>query len=87
MTGKLPAVADHLDARADVLAFTAFPKELWRQIWSNNPNQRSAARSADAQMLSVSSPTATPPPTWSARCWPNNTMSGPKAAATCPWTS
>jgi len=35
---KLPAVAEHLDtARADVLAFTAFPKELWRQIWSNNP--------------------------------------------------
>ncbi len=38
---KLPAVADHLDgARADILAFTAFPKELWRQIWSNNPNER-----------------------------------------------
>jgi len=37
MTEKLPAVAEHLDAaRADVLAFTAFPKELWRQIWSNN---------------------------------------------------
>ncbi len=37
----LPAVHDHLDAaRADVLAFTAFPKELWRQIWSNNPNER-----------------------------------------------
>jgi putative transposase len=35
---KLPAVAEHLDAaRADVLAFTAFPKELWRQVWSNNP--------------------------------------------------
>jgi transposase-like protein len=34
---KLPAVADHLDgARADILAFTAFPKEVWRQIWSNN---------------------------------------------------
>jgi putative transposase len=31
-------VAEHLDdARADLLAFTAFPKELWRQIWSNNP--------------------------------------------------
>ena len=35
---KLPEVHDHLDeARADILAFTAFPKEIWRQIWSNNP--------------------------------------------------
>jgi putative transposase len=41
LTGKLPAVVDHLDqARADVLAFTSFPKEVWRQIWSNNPNER-----------------------------------------------
>jgi putative transposase len=38
VTGPLPAVAEHLDAaRADVLAFTGFPKELWRQVWSNNP--------------------------------------------------
>jgi putative transposase len=38
---KLPAVAAHLDAaRADVLAFTSFPKAIWRQIWSNNPQER-----------------------------------------------
>src|SRR5206468_2526374 len=31
---KLPKVAEHLeDARADLLAFTAFPKQIWRQIW------------------------------------------------------
>jgi transposase-like protein len=37
----LPAVHDHLDtARADVLAFTTFPTEIWRKIWSNNPTER-----------------------------------------------
>jgi putative transposase len=41
LTDKLPEVADHLDqARADLLAFTTFPREIWRQIWSNNPNER-----------------------------------------------
>ena len=38
---KLPAVAEHLElARCDILAFAAFPRELWRQVWSNNPNER-----------------------------------------------
>jgi putative transposase len=41
LADKLPAVAAHLDgARADILAFTAFPKAIWRQIWSNNPQER-----------------------------------------------
>jgi putative transposase len=41
LSEALPAVHAHLDAaRADVLAFTGFPKEIWRQIWSNNPNER-----------------------------------------------
>src|SRR5690242_13632474 len=41
LAGKLPQVAEHLEAaRDDVLAFTAFPKEVWRQIWSNNPQER-----------------------------------------------
>jgi transposase-like protein len=38
---RLPEVHAHLDAaREEKLAFTAFPKGLWRQIWSNNPNER-----------------------------------------------
>lgn len=38
---KLPDVAAHLEtARDDILAFTTFPKDIWGQIWSNNPNER-----------------------------------------------
>ncbi|WP_405110610.1 IS256 family transposase [Micromonospora sp. NBC_01405] len=38
---RFPAAADHLaDAREDLLAFTGFPREIWRQIWSNNPQER-----------------------------------------------
>jgi len=41
LTGTFDAVADMLiDARDDILAFTTFPKEHWRQIWSNNPLER-----------------------------------------------
>jgi transposase-like protein len=28
------------EAGSDVLAFATFPREHWRQIWSNNPQER-----------------------------------------------
>ncbi len=34
------AAAMLVDAEADLLAFASFPKEHWRQIWSNNPQER-----------------------------------------------
>jgi putative transposase len=38
---RFPAAAELLaDAAADLLAFTCFPKEHWRQLWSNNPQER-----------------------------------------------
>jgi transposase-like protein len=38
---KFPDAATHLDdARDDLLAFAGFPHEVWRQIWSNNPQER-----------------------------------------------
>jgi putative transposase len=41
LSDKLPKLAEHLDAaRAELLAFTVFPKQIWRQIWSNNPQER-----------------------------------------------
>src|SRR5207344_3082201 len=41
LEAKFPAAAAHLDdAREDILAFTAFPREIWRQVWSNNPQER-----------------------------------------------
>jgi hypothetical protein len=36
LEAKFPKAAEHLDAaQHDVLAFAAFPREIWRQIWSN----------------------------------------------------
>jgi transposase-like protein len=41
LEANFPKAAAHLDAaQHDLLAFTAFPREIWRQIWSNNPQER-----------------------------------------------
>jgi transposase-like protein len=41
LEAQFPAVAEILtDAEGDLLAFSAFPPEHWRQIWSNNPQER-----------------------------------------------
>jgi transposase-like protein len=38
---RFPRVATLLDeAEEDVLAYLAFPREHWRQVWSNNPLER-----------------------------------------------
>ena len=41
LEGRFPQAAELLaQAADDILAFTAFPKAMWRQIWSNNPQER-----------------------------------------------
>lgn len=41
LASRFPAAADLLDeATEELLAFTAFPKSIWKQIWSNNPLER-----------------------------------------------
>lgn len=35
-----PAAEMLAEARDEILAFATFPKEHWRQIWSNNPQER-----------------------------------------------
>jgi len=41
LEGRFPAAAALLDEAAEeILAFSVFPEGLWRQIWSNNPQER-----------------------------------------------
>lgn len=41
LSTRFPEAAELLDEAAhDILAFTSFPRAAWRQIWSNNPQER-----------------------------------------------
>jgi putative transposase len=41
LEARLPAAAEHLAAARDgLLAFTAVPREIWRQVWPPSPQQR-----------------------------------------------
>jgi transposase-like protein len=89
VAGKLPGVHAHLDAaRADLLAFTGFPKEIWRQIWSNNLGRTTQPgdpaphrRRGHLPRPRLRDPPGRRRPGRAARAF------GPKDAATSPWTS
>jgi transposase-like protein len=69
-------LADLLDqAEPDVLAYLAFPREHWRQIWSNNPLEMASSKPrAWSATSAVSSRAESPTAPVCAPAWPRSSL-------------
>ena len=77
---QFPEVKELMDsAKTDVLAFTAFPQDHWRKIWSNNRSSESIKRSKRRTNLVQIFPNTDAISASSAPSSPSNTTSGPRA--------
>jgi putative transposase len=83
LEAKLPVAAAHLqEAREDLLAFSCFPRQIWRRSGAPTPKNGSTARSDAGPTWSGSFPTAARSFASSAPCSWNRPTSGPSRAAT-----
>jgi putative transposase len=71
-----------VDAECNLLAFSSFPPEHWRQIWSNNTKERLNKEVPGVPTSSASSRTGQPASASSERSSPSRTTSGPSPVAT-----
>jgi transposase-like protein len=85
LAGRFPKIATLMDAgKAEVLAFTAFPRAHWPKIWSTNPLERVNKEIKRRARVVGIFPTTPRSSAWSARSWPTCMTSGsPAIAATC----